>query len=385
MVCGHRLTTLLVVIIGVSLFAGLCFADTGLRCEFYKDTRDSYGAFGSNMMYPQPYWQSVSPNINLVYNDEVDQYFSARWEGYLYVPAEKAGEITFKSVTDDGARLYLDGNCVIDYWRLQSHQTIGTPNDECTHEVTVNLSEGYHTIKFEYFEWDGGADDPDPCKLYWDDAIIPSSNLFTEIPPNSGLAITNVSATPSPFNPSASESTTISYTLSADADVTLDLYDTDGTLTRTLVNDSPRDAGSNQETWDGTDMASSIVADGAYRYVITASADGDTVVYDPGCPAMPEVTDFAVDDAYFGQDHDISYTLPVECIVRIRIGTENEWEDPALLRTLVNWDYRPAGVNDGDAWDGRDDAGTQMYPMEYLGAIWALPIATNAVVVQGGN
>ncbi|MBD3292541.1 MAG: hypothetical protein GF393_06425 [Armatimonadia bacterium] len=385
MALRHGLTTTLVVAIGVSLCIGLCAAENGLRSEFYKDTRESYGAFGSDMTWPQPYWQGISSNINFVYNDEVNQYFSARFEGYLYVPAAKAGSITFKTVTDDGVRLYIGGNTVIDKWRLQSHQTIGTPSDECTHEATVSLTEGYHSIKLEYFEWDGGTDDPDPCKLYWDGSIIPSSNLFTEIPASSNLAITNVSHSPSPFDPGDSETSTISYTLSAAADVTIELFDTDDTLVRTLIDEESQSAGSNSETWDGKDDSNDIVADGAYRYVITAEASGDTVVYDPGCPSMPSVNDFEIDDFYFGQSTDISYTLPSDCLVRIRIGTEYEWETPALLRTLVNWEYRPSGSNDSDSWDGRDDDGNQMYPQEYLGAIWALPIATNAIVVEGGN
>lgn len=377
-------TTIIGLVI-VALFAGVCGAENGLRFDFFKDTREDWGEFGSDPAYPGPYYQGISPNINFVFNDEVDQYFSARWEGYLYVPAEKAGDIVFKSVTDDGARLYLDGDLVIDFWRLQSHQTIGTPNDECTHEATVNLSEGYHTIAFEYFEWDGGEDDPDPCKLYWDGAIIPSSNLFTEVPPSSNLSITDVSHSPSPFNPSASQSTTISYCLSMAADVTIELFDTDDTLIRTLIDEAARAAGENSEDWDGEDQSSTIVADGAYRYVITAEADGDTVVYDPGCPAMPEIDDFTIDDFLFLGSTDISYTLPTDCLVRIRIGTEYEWASSALVRTLVNWAYRPSGLNDTDSWDGKDDSGNQMYPQEYLGAIWALPIATNAVVVTGGN
>lgn len=379
------LTLVVAVTVGTALLCGICAAENGLRCEFYKDMRDSYGAFGSDTSYPQPYWRGISPTIDFVYNDEVNQYFSARWQGYLYVPTEKAGAITFKVVTDDGARLYIDGNTLIDSWRLQSHQTIGTPGDECTHEATISLTEGYHTIKFEYFEWDGGADDPDPCRLYWDGAIIPSSNLFTEIPPTSNLAITDVSAGPSPFNPSSSQSTTIDYSLSMAATVTIELFDTDDSLVRTLVDGASRNAGGNSETWDGRDDTNAIVADGPYRYAITATANGETVVYDPGCPGLPVIDDFTIDDFYFGQSTDISYTLPIDCIVRIRIGTEYEWETPAMIRTLVNWGYRPAGVNTADSWDGRDDDGNQMYPQEYLGAIWALPIATNAVVVEGGN
>ncbi len=379
--CPGRVTQVLVV--SLLCVCSACLAGNGLRGEFYKDTPGDYGAFGSDGSYPQPYWRGISPNIDFVFNDEVDQYFSARWEGYLYVPSEKAGNIVFKTVTDDGARLYLGGKLVIDSWRLQAHQTIGTPQDECTHTATVSLTEGYHSIKFEYFEWDGGEDDPDPCKLYWDDVIIPSSNLYVSIPPASNLAITDVDASPSPFNPSQSQTSTISYTLSMAADVTIKLYDTDGTLVRTLVDDQSRSSGDHEESWDGKDDSEDIVADGPYRYTITATSGGDTVTYDPGCPAMPEITDFTVEDMLLGQEAPISYTLECDCLVRIRIGTE--WDPPGLLRTLLDWDFRAEGEQDSDAWDGRDDGGNQMWPRTYVGAIWALPVAVNAIVVEGGS
>ena len=369
------------------LVAGLalevCRAEQGLRCEFYKDTHEDYGAFGSDDSYPQPYWIGISPNIDFIFNDEVDQYFSARWQGYLYVPEEKAGEIVFKTVTDDGAKLYLDGELLIDFWRLQSHQTIGTPEDECTHETEVELDEGYHTIKLEYFEWDGGEDDPDPCKLYWDGTIVPTSNLFTEIPASSELTITEVSASPSPFNPSNSQTTTIHYTLSLSAEVTIELYDTQNQLVRTLVDDASRTAAAHQEVWDGKDDQEAVAEDGPYRYVITAVKGNDTVVYDPGCPAMPEIDDFDVEDMIFqGETTPVEYTLPCDCLVRVRFGYRHH---EILVRTLINWEYRPSGFNGSDEWDGRDESGNLVPCDFYLGAIWALPIPENAIIVEGGN
>lgn len=375
-------------IIGLCLFIAnfgleVCHGEQGLRGEFYKDVRDDYGAWGSDDSYPQPYWIGISSNIDFVFNDEVDQYFSARWQGYLYVPQEKAGSIVFKTVTDDGAKLYLDGELVIDFWRLQAHQTIGTENDECTHETEAELDEGYHSIKFEYFEWDGGEDDPDPCKLYWDGAIVPNSNLFTEIPPSSELAITDVSASASPFNPSNSETSTISYTVSLAADVTVKLYDTEDQLVRTLVDSESQTAGDHEEEWNGKDDEGTIVDDGPYRYVITAVKDGDTVVYDPGCPATPEINDLDVPDPIpQGATTPVRYTLPCDCLVRIRIGYAYE---EVLVRTLVDWEYRPSGFNESEEWDSRDEGGNLVPPADYLAAIWALAIPENAIVVEGGS
>ncbi|MBC7289447.1 MAG: hypothetical protein H5T86_15670, partial [Armatimonadetes bacterium] len=213
----------------VGIFAGQCWSAQGLRGEFYKDLPNQWGAFGSDSSYPQPYWRGVTPNIDFVFASDADQYFSARWRGYLLVPESKAGSITFKTVTDDGVRLIIDGQTVIDFWRLQAHQTIGTAQDECTHTATITLSAGYHPITFEYFEWEGGPDDPDPCQLYWDGQIIPTQYLFTEIPPSGNLAITDVSHSPQVIHPDANESCTITYTITEDATVKVSILNPTGT------------------------------------------------------------------------------------------------------------------------------------------------------------
>src|SRR5207244_1904550 len=43
-----------------------------------------------------------------------DDHFSIRWQGFVYVP--RAGDYTIYAVADDGGRLYLDGQLVIDRW-----------------------------------------------------------------------------------------------------------------------------------------------------------------------------------------------------------------------------------------------------------------------------
>jgi|GEM_PF-5337036 len=81
-----------------------------------------------------------------------DDKFSVRWEGKIYV--DKAQNYTFVTITDDGTRLWIDGNKVIDDWNSHS----ATKN-----EKTLYLSQGFHNIKMEYFE--GGKEAT--CRLYW--------------------------------------------------------------------------------------------------------------------------------------------------------------------------------------------------------------------------
>ncbi|MFQ6096868.1 MAG: FlgD immunoglobulin-like domain containing protein [Armatimonadota bacterium] len=369
---------------GVGLVAFLCvlpcaLAGSGLHVEFFKDTPQAWGEFGSDNNYPKPYYVANDPNIDFIFGNNVNQYFTGRWRGYLYVPSSKAGDIEFKIVTDDGARLIIGGQTVMEFWRLQAHQTIGTENDECTHTATVNLAEGYHPITFEYFEWDGGEGDPDPCELYWDDVIIPPENFFTGDP--SGLTISNVSHTPSVFNPSQSETATITYTISEAADVTIRLTDPWGTVVRTLVDGAARSSGQHSEVWDGKDDSGEIVDDDIYLYTIEAETnDGDYACYAPGSSGDVDVSNFSATGSFNPDQQEtctISYTLSDAGLVRIRIGA-----DDMLLRTLIDWEQRSSGSHE-ESWDGRDQSGNLVDGGAYTIAIWAIPVPVNGIQTEG--
>ncbi|HVI68856.1 MAG TPA: PA14 domain-containing protein, partial [Magnetospirillaceae bacterium] len=71
--------------------------------------------------------------------------FSVRWTKTEYLPA---GTYGFSVVMDDGVRLYVDGNLIIDHWVDQG---------PTYYYNTANLGDGNHTIKVEYYERGGGA------------------------------------------------------------------------------------------------------------------------------------------------------------------------------------------------------------------------------------
>ena len=76
---------------------------------------------------------------------------------------------------------------------------------------------------------------------------------------------------PNPFNPT----TTISYDLPEQAQVTLGIYDLLGKQLKTLVNQS-QDAGSKTAVWDGTDGLGRSVSAGVYLYQIQAGEFSQT-------------------------------------------------------------------------------------------------------------
>ena len=71
-------------------------------------------------------------------------HFSARWTQPLHF---QAGTYRFTTYTDDGVRLWVDGRLLIDSWRPMR----GYRN------ATVQLSEGAHDVRVEYYERTGVA------------------------------------------------------------------------------------------------------------------------------------------------------------------------------------------------------------------------------------
>src|SRR5262249_41141772 len=70
----------------------------------------------------------------------VSDNFSARWTRTVNF---EAGTYRFTATSDDGVRLYVDGQLKIDQW---------TAHAPTTYTADVFLSAGNHEIKLEYFE-----------------------------------------------------------------------------------------------------------------------------------------------------------------------------------------------------------------------------------------
>jgi hypothetical protein len=66
--------------------------------------------------------------------------FSARWQGQQSL---QAGNYLYSLAADDGARVYIDGNLVLDGWVGGSGRL---------HRREIYLEEGVHTFQVEYYE-----------------------------------------------------------------------------------------------------------------------------------------------------------------------------------------------------------------------------------------
>ena len=115
-------------------------------------------------------WQHGSPDSSISNTN-----FSARWTGQ--VQAESTGKYTFSTNSDDGMRLWVDGDQLVDHW--SDH---GATQDQGTIDLVAGQK---YSIKMEYYQHAGNA----TAQLSWaadgiDQQIIPQSQLYAVgIPP----------------------------------------------------------------------------------------------------------------------------------------------------------------------------------------------------------
>jgi len=91
-------------------------------------------------------WGSSSPGTGV----EAD-HFGVRWTAFI---SFGGGNYVFNATTDDGVRVWVDEQLIIDRWYDQP---------ETTHSVAKYLAGGYHSLRVEHYENTGRA----VCKVWW--------------------------------------------------------------------------------------------------------------------------------------------------------------------------------------------------------------------------
>ncbi len=92
----------------------------------------------------EPKARGVTPKIDVSVRTRDDQ-FSLRFDGIIWLP--EAGEYSFYTTSDDGSRLYVDGQLVVDNGGLHG------PEEK---SGTVRLAVGGHRLTVTFFEQGGG-------------------------------------------------------------------------------------------------------------------------------------------------------------------------------------------------------------------------------------
>lgn len=138
------------------------------------------GSYFNGTNFETPVGTRIDPIIHFNWGDaspmpgvNKDQN-SIRWTGYIQ--PRVSGNYTFYITSDNGRRLWINDQLVIDKWLNDWDITY-------TGEITLQAGEKY-SIKLEYFEENGGAN----CKLEWSSAlqpreIVPTSQLYSRLNP----------------------------------------------------------------------------------------------------------------------------------------------------------------------------------------------------------
>ena len=114
--------------------------------EYYQGNPGPSPEFGELVLTREDpvvdfYWGENPPDPSME-----PEYFQVRWTGDVY--ANEEGTYNFSTWSDDGVRLMVDGDTLIDQWF-----DYGGAN----FNADVNLNQGMHEVVLEYYENEGGA------------------------------------------------------------------------------------------------------------------------------------------------------------------------------------------------------------------------------------
>jgi hypothetical protein len=159
-------------------------AGTGLRGEYFSGKTLSTSLLVRTDATVNFDWGSGSPAATVPSND-----FSARWTGQ--VSPRFTGPVTFYTRSDDGVRLWINNQLLVDNW---------TDHGPTENSGSITLTAGQrYDLKLEYYEAGGGA----VAQLSWSSTCetkqaIPAAQLFPAAggtqPPPADPAIYNFEA-----------------------------------------------------------------------------------------------------------------------------------------------------------------------------------------------
>jgi beta-glucosidase len=159
-----------------SVYKGIdSIAGNGIEVKFRPGTFDKIAAYENSVFYidtvslqqglngeyydnktlsGSPVYDSISKHINFYWNGSPgipglgSDNFSVRWSGFLVPPSDD--DYIFSVSSDDGFRLYIDGNVVMQSW--SDHATIMVNK-----KIRLKAGRNYHVV-LEYYENSGTAE-----------------------------------------------------------------------------------------------------------------------------------------------------------------------------------------------------------------------------------
>jgi len=221
------------------------------------------------------------------------------------------------------------------------------------------------------------------------EAIATTENIATPVTMHVSMqTISNIDVTNKEFDPHIGQNCQITYYLSSDGIITIEIYNEEDTLIRNLITAIPRSRGRHTENWDGRNNSGQIVPDGLYYFIIKDSITGTPIiVFDPRGTGGEDIShSVAFDVTNFDPLNNIpsqlTYTLPRPAKVTIKVRRDR-YGGPALK--VIKY-LEPTTTETHQAiWDGRDELGNLLPPHRYTMAIWAYTLMDGAIIVMGGR
>lgn len=177
-----------------------------VRVEYFEALGDAMIMFWWDQITPFPDWRGeywanrfLDGSPSLVRNDPVIDFdwgfgspgpgippdnFSARWTRAIWFDQ---GLYQFNTLVDDGMRLFIDGQPVIDAWQDGSVRQIS---------VDYALTQGSHNLLVEYYENIGTA----RIQVWWERVTVPPTATWTPVPTRTPTRVPTNTPTRVPTN-----------------------------------------------------------------------------------------------------------------------------------------------------------------------------------------
>lgn len=150
----------------------------GIEYQYYEHPSPKPGAqweWLPEFDFIVPVKSGVQPELNLS-NKVKDGQMAFRFTGWIHI--DKKGDYTFTTITDDGSKLYIGNNQVVDNDGYHARQS---------KSGSIKLMPGKHSITITYFNRDGGIEfDIQYFASHMSSKMsIPKEKLFCKKPPTS--------------------------------------------------------------------------------------------------------------------------------------------------------------------------------------------------------
>ena len=261
--------------------------------------------------------------------------FSVRWTGYVFPTV--TGNHTFSTVSDDGVRLWIGDQLVINDWNDHG----ATTNTSAAIALNANIPV---SVRLEYYENGGGAE----VRLRWSypgqssAVAIPLGRLST----SQGVFVTTPTATPAGGTFSANTSVALATSLPANASIYYTLDGSEPTPSSTLY--TGPFVISQSQTLKARGYASGFIESGVlvanYTFVEVPPTLSDVAFNGQSLPVLLSNSGTAAVMATAGESASFSVTAS-----GVPAPTYQWFKNGGIIAGATNATYSLAGLQTGDA------------------------------------